>query len=127
MAAVTEWANAQNDVSALALVGSYAYDRPRMGSDVDLVLLTDNPDRHSVGIDWVVSFDPRADLIRDQQWGPLRERRVRLRSGLEVEVGVAPTTWAALPLDSGTEKVLRDGCRVLYDPEGILQKALATL
>jgi uncharacterized protein len=124
---VTEWASGQDVVSALALVGSYAYNRPRMGSDVDLVLLTNDPDKYTRDIDWVVSFDPRARLIRDQKWGPLRERRVRLRSGLQVELGVAPTTWAALPLDPGTEKVLRDGCQVLYDPKGILQTALATL
>jgi predicted nucleotidyltransferase len=73
----THWAREQADVSALALVGSYAYDRPRMGSDVDLVLLTSNQEKHAHGTEWVVSFDPRAQLIRDQWWGPLRERRVR--------------------------------------------------
>jgi predicted nucleotidyltransferase len=127
MTAVTEWASVQTDVSGLALVGSYAYNRPRMGSDVDLILLTNNPSKRSRGLDWVVSFDPRAHLIRDQMWGPLRERRVRLRSGLQVELGVVPPSWAAIPLDLGTEKVLRDGCQILHDPEGILQAALATL
>ncbi len=127
MSAVTQWAKEQADVSALALVGSYAYNQPRMGSDVDLVLLTTDPDEHAHGIDWVSSFDPRAHLIRDQKWGPLRERRVRLHSGLQVELGVVPLTWAALPLDPGTKKVLRDGCRILYDPEKRLQEALATL
>ncbi|QNN51159.1 nucleotidyltransferase domain-containing protein [Nocardioides mesophilus] len=127
MTAVTQWASAQADVSGLALVGSYACNRPRMGSDVDLVLLTNNPAKHSRGLDWVVSFDPRAELIRDQMWGPLRERRVRLRSGLQVELGVVPPSWAAIPLDSGTKKVLRDGCRILHDPDGIFRAALARL
>lgn len=126
-ASVAGWASAQPDVSGLALVGSYAYNRPRMGSDVDLVVLTDKPDRHCRGIDWVLSFDPRAKLIRDQMWGPLRERRVRLRSGLQAELGVVPPTWAALPLDPGTAKVLKDGCRILHDPEGTLEAALSTL
>jgi hypothetical protein len=111
----------------LALVGSYAYDRPRLASDVDLVLLTSQPDRHAEGIDWIAHLDPSARLVRDRTWGPLRERRVRLRSGLQVELGVVSPDWASLPLDQGTARVLRDGCRVLYDPEGLLRAALAAL
>lgn len=45
--AVAAWAEEQPAVSGLALVGSYAYDRPRMCSEVDLVLLTDDPARHT--------------------------------------------------------------------------------
>lgn len=127
VSAVTRWASRQDDVRALALVGSYACNRPRMGSDVDLVLLTDDVDRHAHGIAWVQAFDPRARLVRDQWWGPLRERRVRLGSGLQVELGVVPPTWAQLPLDPDTERVLRHGCRILHDPEGLLRAALATL
>ena len=127
MAAVARWAREQADVLALALVGSYANDHPRMGSDVDLVLLTHQPDKHASGIEWIASHDPGAQLIRDKTWGPLRERRVRLRSGLQVELGIVPPSWAAIPLDPGTEKVLRDGCRILHDSERLLQDALATL
>ena len=114
-------------MSALAVVGSYAYDHPRMVSDVDLVLLTNDPDNHSQGLGWVASFDPRARLIRDQWWGSLRERRVRLYSGLQVELGIARPAWASLPLDPGTERVLRAGCRILHDPHRRLTEALTTL
>jgi hypothetical protein len=124
---VTDWATRQPDVTALALVGSYAYHRPRMASDVDLVLLTTDPDRHRDGTRWISGFDPAARVIRDQAWGPLRERRVRLRSGLQVELGIVSPTWAALPLDPGTAKVLSDGCRILLDPDGVLHEALAAL
>ena len=72
ISAVNRWAAEQNDVSALALVGSYAHGQPGMASDVDLVLVTDDPDRHARGLDWIVFYDPRAQLIRDQWWGPLR-------------------------------------------------------
>lgn len=66
-------------------------------------------------------------MIRDQQWGPLRERRVRLHSGFQLEVGIVTPTWATLSLDPGTERVLRDGCQILHDPERLLHEALATL
>jgi hypothetical protein len=35
-----------------------------------------------------------------------------------------PPSWAAVPLDPGTARVLRDGCRILHDPEGLLGHAL---
>lgn len=125
--AVTRWAARQPDVVTLALVGSYAYARPRMASDVDLVLLTDAPGRHTRGLDWLLPADPRARLIRTRQWGPVTERRARLPSGLQVELGVAPPRWAALPLDPGTRAVLHHGCRILYDPDGLLHDALSAL
>lgn len=124
---VRRWASRQSDVKALVLVGSYAYGRPRMGSDVDLVLLTSRPDRHAQGLDWILAFDAHAQVIRDQSWGPLRERRVRTRSGLHVELGIVSPDWASVPLDPGTARVLGAGSRVLHDPQGVLQKALATL
>jgi predicted nucleotidyltransferase len=124
---VTVWAQEQGDVSGLLLVGSYAYGRPRMRSDVDLVLLTTEVQRHVKGLDWILAFDPAARVIRTQAWGPLTERRVRLRSGLHAELGVATPSWASLPLDRGTRNVLRDGCKILYDPRDLLREALDAL
>jgi len=57
---------------------------------------------------------PGSRLIRSRTWGPVRERRFRLASGLIVELGIAPSSWAEIPLDAGTRRVLRDGHRVLY-------------
>lgn len=124
---VTQWATEQQDVAGLVLVGSYAAQRASMASDVDLVLLTTDVQRHLRGVDWIKSVDRRAAVIRTQTWGPVTERRVRLCSGLHVELGIAPPSWVALPLDAGTAKVLQGGCRVLYDPDDLLADALGTL
>src|SRR5438128_1174736 len=43
--------------------------------------------------DWLDAFG-NPPIVRRQQWGVLAERRVRLPSGLEVEVGVAAMSWA---------------------------------
>ena len=40
------WASAQLDVQAIALVGSYARGEARDDSDIDLVLLTDQPQNY---------------------------------------------------------------------------------
>jgi uncharacterized protein len=125
--AVTEWSRYQADVSGLVLVGSYAYNHPRMASDVDLVLVTAEPGRHAHGLEWAATVDRNAKLTRSQDWGRLMERRVRLRSGLQVELGIVSPEWVSLPLDPGTASVLRDGWRILHDPEGLLREAQAAL
>jgi hypothetical protein len=121
---LTDWARLRTGVQGLALVGSYAYDKPTMASDVDLVLVTPDLRPH---LDWAAVLDRRPRLIRSRQWGPLTEQRVRLSSGLVVELGIVTAEWLAIPLDPGTARVLGDGCRVLYDPEHLFREALSAL
>ena len=123
----TSWASEQAPVTGLALVGSYAYGRPKMASDVDLVVLTSVPSRYVCGTSWIETLYPRAHLIRTLIWGPVTEMRLRLKNGLHVDVGITRPAWADVPLDSGTARVLSDGCRILYDSEGLLERALQSL
>ncbi|MGN7798844.1 nucleotidyltransferase domain-containing protein [Leifsonia sp. 22587] len=112
-----DWAATDRAVEAVILVGSYARGAERMASDVDVVIVTSDPDRLARSD----SFAPvlrGAVHLRDARWGPVRERRYRLPSGLQVEIDLAPREWLAIPLDAGTERVLRDGYRVVYDQNG---------
>ncbi len=120
------WAGTRRDIRALALVGSWARARgaARMASDVDLVLVSDDP-RRLLEVDGWWTFLGGAEPVRRQRWGIVVERRLRLPSGLEVELDVAPMAWVALPLDDGTRAVLAAGARVLHDPDGLLASALA--
>ena len=43
-----------------------------------------------------------------------------------MELGIAPSSWAEVPLDAGTERVLRDGHRILYDT-GVMAHASAAV
>jgi predicted nucleotidyltransferase len=115
------------DVIALALVGSYARGTPRLASDVDLVLLTDDaaPALLAPG-----RFEPllgeRERLVRAKSWGPLHERRFRLRSGLHVELGIVPASWASVdPVDPGSARVVRGGLFAAHDPDGQLARLQA--
>jgi len=119
--AVAQWSQRSPHIAALALVGSYARGAERMASDVDLVLLSPEPE-NLADSGWFAELLPGAKLVRSLRWGPVHERRYRLRSGLVVELGIAPTSWAALPLDAGTRRVLADGHRILFD-DGRLQAA----
>ena len=124
---VTDWARGRTDVRALALVGSWAYGAPRDDSDVDLLLLTDAPERYLLGDDWLADVGG-VRLVRTLDWGGVTERRIALPSGLEVEFGIGAPAWASEdPLDDGTHRVASDGMRVLHDPDGLLGSLLARL
>jgi predicted nucleotidyltransferase len=115
------WAVAHEDVAALALAGSWARDAVRPESDVDLIVLTDDPAAYTESVDWIEGLAPGAVLVRTGDWGPIVERRLRLLSGLEVELGVGRPSWAGTsPVDPGTRRVVLDGCRPLHDPRGLL-------
>lgn len=120
---LTAGAAGEAHVQALILVGSYARGHERLASDVDLMLLTVEPVRCSPTTGWFERVRPGSRLVRTASWGPVREQRYRLRSGLLVEIDVAPVSWLRVPLDPGTRRVLADGHRTLHDPHGLVAGA----
>jgi len=121
LSTVTSWAETRADIRAVAVVGSWARDEATMTSDLDLVMLTSDVGRYVSTDDWRNFLGP-TELMRTAEWGVLMERRVRVPSGLEIEFGFAPLSWARTnPLDSGTLSVVRDGCRILHDPDDLLR------
>ena len=124
LAAVGSWAGGRPDLRAVALVGSWVRGTARMDSDVDIVLLTDNPPSYVESDAWLPAFGADA-VVRTHRWGVLTERRLTRPSGLEVEVGVAPPTWALTePLDDGTAQVAGDGLIAVYDPDRLLARLI---
>ncbi|MEH0845233.1 nucleotidyltransferase domain-containing protein [Micromonospora sp. CPCC 205711] len=115
---VAGWAAAREDVRGVLVVGSWARGAARMDSDVDILVLTDNPHHTKVDV-WTGLLS--GGVVRLGDWGPLREVRVRRPSGLEVELGVVPVSWADTdPVDPGTRRVVTDGHRIVHDPAGVL-------
>lgn len=120
-----DWAATRPDVAAVVLVGSHARRAATPDSDVDLVILCSCADG-LLRADWPDLFgDVTSSSI--EEFGALRSRRISYRDGLEVEFGIAERLWARVPLDPGTARVLRDGVRILYDPEELLARAIAEL
>ena len=119
---VSLWVKENPEVVGLALVGSYARGAARPNSDVDLSLLCENANVLIDNQDWTARFgEIHKTLI--EHYGPITSLRVFYKSGLEVEFSIADTSWARVPLDSGTRQVILDGLQILYDPKGILKKA----
>ncbi len=122
LARLRKWAQGRPDVVAVGLAGSWAQGDARMDSDVDVVVLTENQAPYLEDDAWVYEMGG-VELVWTRRWGPMTERRFALPSRLEVELGVAPPSWAATdPVDDGTRRVVTDGMSVVYDPKGILAR-----
>ncbi len=128
---IAAWAEARPDVIGAALVGSWARGEATPASDVDVVVLVTDPATYVETTGWVDDVaDPAGggELVATRDWGAITERRVRLDSGLEIEFGFGEPSWAATaPVDPGTGRVVTDGCQVLFDRDGTLERLLAAI
>ena len=124
VATVLELAIGTPLIFADALCGSWSTaTRAGMASDVDVILLTDARPQLLRDERWVTErFGDDAPVLRRQDWGPyVSEVRLRLPTGLEVELNVTDSRWADTdPLDPGTRRVVADGFQVIHDPAGVL-------
>jgi predicted nucleotidyltransferase len=118
---VVGWAAAQEQVRAVLLVGSWARGDARDDSDVDLVLLVDDPTSFIRSLGWAAAFG-QAERLQKERWGKVTSVRAWYAGGLEVEFALASADWARQPLDPGTLRVLEDGFRPVYDPQHMLSQ-----
>ena len=115
----SRWATDQDNIEAVALVGSYARGTATEASDVDLVVLANQPDLYLQERTWTQTFGKIVNQ-RVEDYGKLISLRVRYADGLEVEFGLTDASWAAAPLDEGTREVISRGMKVLFERGSIL-------
>src|SRR6266566_4304403 len=127
---IVQWAVNSSHVLAVALVGSYARGTARLDSDIDIIVITSNPELFRQGTQWIyeIGWDRVGLCIadwKDAEYGLVWSRHTLLSNGLEVELGFGPPQWAAIdPIDTGTKRVVLDGCWILLDPTGLLNQLL---
>lgn len=117
---VTSWAHSCSKIVALALVGSHARRAARPGSDIDFILIWDAISSFIDDSSWTRQFGEIRKL-NVEDWGVVTSLRVVYADGCEVEFGIAPRSWADIPVDEGTRRVVADGILILVDKEGILK------
>jgi predicted nucleotidyltransferase len=120
---VTRWAATQPDMLALALVGSYARGAATETSDIDLVLISTQPDRYLNTQDWLNQFGT-IEKKEVEDYSLVTSIRAWYSGGFEVEYGLTDQRWIADPLDEGTRQVISDGLRVLFERGAILSRHL---
>jgi len=101
-------------------VGSHARGDARPDSDLDLIILADDPINYIADPSWARRFGS-IERHRIEDWGKVTSLRVWYEGGPEVEFGFSTLDWANNPLDVGTRKVIDDGMVSLYDPQGLLE------
>jgi predicted nucleotidyltransferase len=119
------WASDRPDMQAIALVGSYARSAARDDSDIDLVILTNQPRNYLDNIEWTAQFG----VIKKHQiedYGKLTSLRIWYQDAYEVEYGITMPDWAAIPLDAGTQEVMRGGLIVLFERGNLLSQHVKT-
>jgi uncharacterized protein len=108
---IIRWAKLHQDVRGVALVRWHARGTARPDSDIDLVLLAVNREALRADSAWIEAIDWSGAGVKVANWGDEDYgavwSRVRLSSGVEVEISFAPVVWASMaPLDAGTRRVI---------------------
>src|SRR5688572_8123937 len=113
----TRWAQQRPGITAVALVGSFARGTARPDSDVDLVVIADDPTSYLADTEWARAFGS-VERMKREDWGAVQSLRVFYASGLEVEFGLASLQWASTrPVDEESARVMRDGAVILVDKQ----------
>lgn len=108
-----QWARQRPDIAVIALVGSHARGQARPDSDIDLLLLVENPQVLLEDTAWVRAMGrPLRQEVED--WGKVTSLRVWYADGREVEYGLTGLDWGSDPADEGDQRVMADGIKVLY-------------
>lgn len=125
---VTRWAGKREDVSGLALCGSWARGAATPESDLDLIVIADRPDRLRADPGWHGEIDWESAGYSQLNWtdwvyGAVWSRHVGLLPAAAVELTICGRHWAdADPVDPGTRRVVGGGFRILLDPAGRLAR-----
>ena len=107
------------NIIAVLLVGSYARNKQKEGSDIDLVIITEEKEKLIIEDKWIKIFGkPKGKSF--EEWGEIKSIRVKYKE-YEIEFGIGTRRWIRIPLDKGTEKVLRDGYIILFEKENCLE------
>lgn len=114
----TKWADKEENIQAVGLVGSYARGAEKEDSDIDLMIIVKDQDLYISDETWIQQFG-EVDKIVDEVWGQLKTKRVFYKDGPEVEFNFDKKSWVN-PKDSGTKRVVTDGMKILVDKENLL-------
>lgn len=121
---MAKWATVEPGILAVMLVGSQARGDTKPDSDIDLVIISDEPKLFLEQVEWIREFGkPSRKVFED--WGKVTSVRVWYKDGLEVEFGITNEEWTKEPLDAGTNQVINDGYRILVDKSNQVSQIFA--
>lgn len=113
------WATKRKDIRATALVGSYAREELEKDSDVDLVIITETPQKYISNTEWTRVFG-KPITKKVEEYSKLTSLRIWYENGLEIEYGFATRDWTTTLKKDDLKRIKEDGLRVLFEKEVLL-------
>lgn len=113
------WATKRKDIRATALVGSYAREELEKDSDIDLIIITETPQRYITNTEWTRVFG-RPITKRVEKYDMLTSLRIWYENGLEIEYGFATREWIQNVNKNDLKQITNDGLRLLFEKEKLL-------
>ena len=113
------WATKRKDIRAAALVGSYAREELDKDSDVDLVIITETPQKYTSDTEWIRVFG-KPITKKIEKYEKLTSLRIWYENGLEIEYGFTNREWIQSLSKDELKMVTNDGLRVLFEKETLL-------
>ena len=113
------WATKRKDIRAAALVGSYAREELDKDSDVDLVIITETPQKYMTDTEWIRVFG-KVITKNVEEYEKITSLRIWYESGLEIEFGFTNREWIQTMTREEMKQIKADGLRVLFEKEKLL-------
>lgn len=114
------FADENEDILAVLLVGSYARNKQHEKSDIDIMIITTDEIKYLTDYNWINKI-AESSTIEKENWGMVNTLRC-FSDQIEIEFNICPTEWITLPTDPETERVLRDGYRIIFERNNSLRE-----
>jgi hypothetical protein len=94
------------------------------------MLITSNPSLFRQDIKWIYEIDWKSIDLNIKDWkdidyGVVWSRHIYFIEETKIEFGFGLPTWTSInPVDRGTLGVVKNGIKILYDPQKMLQNLL---
>ena len=131
--AIATWADRDPKIYAVALVGSWARNEAHPDSDIDLMVLTSDPERFFHDNSWFDSIpwqELNLQLVNhyDRVYGVVKSRHFCFQDRQRIEFGFGYRSWANIdPIDLGTLGVVSSGMRIISDRHQLLENLVKAI
>lgn len=126
LAAVTAWAQEQEDVRAVLLVGSHARLSPPLAdqfSDLDFEIYTTTPDAYQETPDWISSLGDMWVCVPFQRGDGIAEHLILFDEAQKIDLSFLPVSWLEEMVKTQRLTIVyQRGYRVLLDKDGVAAK-----